>query len=500
MGKVLRLIFSRFTLVFLAIVLQVAAAIAVAYYLSSYYRVMSIVSTVVMIFTLLLIINRDMTCDAKLPWSILVSIVPIVGFLLYLMFSRNYASLSERKMFRLLPQMKFVEHHPNAPAKYLRQVEYLKSVGAPTFSETDTRYFSCGEQFLEDFLQELDKAQKFVFLEYFIVEEGKMLSSILEVLRRKIACGVEVRLLYDDVGSLTHVKRKFYKQMRKEGIWCAKFAPLRPMVSAVYNNRDHRKIAVIDGKVGYMSGLNIADEYINHTHPFGYWKDSAVKLSGNAVTSLCTMFLQMFDMAVKQREDFDKYLVRSETDDFADKGLVTPFGDGPNPLYPEQLARGVYLNLIDQALYDLYISTPYLIVDESVTESLRRAAMRGVNVNVIIPAIPDKKTVYAMTKQSCKKLIKAGVKIYSYTDGFIHAKNIVADGIAGVVGTINLDYRSFVHHYECGVYMYDTLAVRQMYEDLTETCKKSKLLDGSFRLKLWEKLVCMVTYVFRPML
>ena len=228
MGKVLRLIFSRFTLVFLAIVLQVAAAIAVAYYLSSYYRVMSIVSTVVMIFTLLLIINRDMTCDAKLPWSILVSIVPIVGFLLYLMFSRNYASLSERKMFRLLPQMKFVEHHPNAPAKYLRQVEYLKSVGAPTFSETDTRYFSCGEQFLEDFLQELDKAQKFVFLEYFIVEEGKMLSSILEVLRRKIACGVEVRLLYDDVGSLTHVKRKFYKQMRKEGIWCAKFAPLRP--------------------------------------------------------------------------------------------------------------------------------------------------------------------------------------------------------------------------------------------------------------------------------
>ena len=249
-----------------------------------------------------------------------------------------------------------------------------------------------------------------------------------------------------------------------------------------------------------MSGLNIADEYINHTHPFGYWKDSAVKLSGNAVTSLCTMFLQMFDMAVKQREDFDKYLVRSETDDFADKGLVTPFGDGPNPLYPEQLARGVYLNLIDQALYDLYISTPYLIVDESVTESLRRAAMRGVNVNVIIPAIPDKKTVYAMTKQSCKKLIKAGVKIYSYTDGFIHAKNIVADGIAGVVGTINLDYRSFVHHYECGVYMYDTQAVRQMYEDLTETCKKSKLLDGSFRLKLWEKLVCIVTYVFRPML
>ena len=500
MGKLLKIVFSRFTLIFLAIVLQVALAIAVTFYFSSYYRVATIVSTTMLVITLLLIINRDMSCEAKLPWSILVSIVPVVGFVLYLIFSRNNASLSQRKMFAKLPQIRFSDMHPSAPAKYLRQIEYLHKMGAPSFSDTDTVYFGCGELFLADLLEQLEKAEKFVFLEYFIVEEGKMTDSILQVLKRKVSCGVEVRLLYDDLGSLTHVGRTFYRKLQNKGIRCAKFATIRPVASAVYNNRDHRKIAVIDGKVGYIGGINLADEYINEKKLYGYWKDSAVRIVGNAVTTLCTMFLQMFDMATKKTEDFDRYLVFSHTEKFADKGIVAPFGDGPRPLYNEQIAKSVYLNLIDQAVYDLYISTPYLIADETVIDSLRRASLRGVNVNILIPSVPDKKTVYAMTKQSCKKLVDVGVKIYSYTDGFVHAKNIVADGIAGVCGTINLDYRSFVHHYECGVYMYDTAAVREMYADMVQTCQNSQLQITPPPLRLWEKLVCLVGNLFRPLL
>lgn len=513
MRKLFRFVFSRFTVIFLAIALQVAFFIATAVYLSEYYQVITIVSTVLMVFVLLSIFNRDMSVDAKLPWSILVALFPITGSVIYLFFSHNYASRAERKMFKKLPQLKLANRHPSAPAKYLGQLKYLYGMGAPTFTDTDTKYFGCGEDFFTDYLVELDKAEKFIFLEYFIVEHGKMFDTILEVLKRKIAEGVEVRLMYDDFGSLTKVKSSFRKKMNKLGIRCVRFARLKPLVSAVYNNRDHRKITVIDGKVGYVTGLNIADEYINYTHPYGYWKDSGVKMCGNAVSTLTTMFLQMFGMATKRTENIDKYLTDTteqaeateenehhETETAPIKGIVAPFGDGPRPIYQEQIAKNVYLNLIDQAVHDLYITTPYLIVDEAFCESLRRAAQRGVTVNILIPAKPDKRTVYAMTKQSCKKLMNAGVRIYKFTKGFVHAKSIVADGTAGVVGTINLDYRSFVHHYECGVYMYETDAVRELYLDVAETLSQSERQKTPPKLNIIEKLICALGSVLRPLM
>ncbi|MCM1289508.1 MAG: phospholipase D-like domain-containing protein [Corallococcus sp.] len=543
MRKLFRFVFSRFTVIFLAIALQVAAFIAVAVYYSEYFRVINIITAVLSVFVLLTIFNRDMSADAKLPWSILVALFPLTGSVIYFFFSHNYASRAERKMFRKLPQLKLAEKNPEAPPKYLGQLSYLRAMGAPAFTDTDTQYFGCGEYFFDDYLVELEKAQRFIFLEYFIVERGKMFDSIWEVLKRKVAEGVEVRLMYDDFGSLTKVKRTFCRKINKTGIRCVRFAKLKPFVSAVYNNRDHRKITVIDGKVGYMSGLNLADEYINRTHPYGYWKDSGVKLCGNAVSTLTTMFLQMFGMATKRTENFDKYLFedtvsaeindeRSEreavltepilpehtaneltqeeqterTDTTEEnnrsktKGVVAPFGDGPRPIYQEQIGKNVYLNLIDQAVHDLYITTPYLIVDEAFCESLRRAAQRGVTVNILIPAVPDKKTVYAMTKQSCKKLMNAGVRVYKFSRGFVHAKSIVADGTAGVVGTINLDYRSFVHHYECGVYMYETDAVRELYLDIAETLSQSERQNTPPKLKLWEKLVCAFGSVLRPLM
>lgn len=500
MRKFFRMLFSRLTLMILAILLQIAVAVAIANYSSSNYKIVSIVSNMIVVIVFLGIINRDMSSDTKLPWCILVAVFPIVGIVLYLTFSRNFVPQKDIRAFKQLPQTKLAEDKPVVPQKYAGQIEYLKNMGAPAFSQTDTQYFASGELFLVDFLTELDKAEKFVFMEYFIVEHGKMFDSILEVLKRKIAQGVEVRLLYDDFGSWSHTNRSFCSEMRKLGIKCERFAKIRPVASAIYNNRDHRKITVIDGKVGYMSGFNLADEYINHTHPFGYWKDSGVKLIGNAVSSLTTMFLQMFDMTTRKTENFEQYLLSCEKNGISDKGIVVPFGDGPRPIYKEQIARSVYLNLINQAETSLLVTTPYLITDDAVTDALRRAAQRGVNVCVVIPKIPDKKTVYAMTKQSCKKLVKSGVSVYTFTAGFIHAKSIVADGVAGVIGTINLDYRSLVHHYECGTYMYKTLAVRQLHDDLTAMISRCELQLNPPKLRLWEKIVCAFANIFRPML
>ena len=377
-------------------------------------------------------------------------------------------------------------------------------MGEFAFTATDTKYFDCGEKFFEDLIIELNKAEKFIFMEYFIVERGKMFDRILEVLLRKAKEGVEVRLMYDDVGSLPHIKHSFNRKISKMGIKCIRFGKLKPIVSAVYNNRDHRKITVIDGKTGYVGGINIADEYINETHPLGYWKDTAVRLKGAAVASLSLMYLQMFDMAQNATEPFEKYIYASFGDEQQEKtqdcGVVIPFGDGPKPIYRDYVARSVYLNIINQSQQDLYITTPYLIVDDAFVDALRRAALRGVNVNIIIPAVPDKKAVYCMTRQGCGKLVDAGVKIYSYTPGFIHAKGIVADGKVGVVGTINLDYRSFVHHYECGVFMYDAQAVTELQQDMFAVIAQSQPMLTNVKLRWWEKVVCVFANVFRPLL
>ncbi len=513
MKKFFRLFFSRVPLILLAIILQIGIAVVFTMYFRDYYFTIRVITTAVLVLVLLGIINRDMSAEGKLPWAIIVTLFPILGVILYFSFSRNYASHKERKLFAKLPQLKFANEHPQAPDKIAGQINYLKQVGAPCFSNAQTKFFKCGEEFLPDLLEELEKAHKFIFMEYFIVENGKMFDSILEILKRKVEEGVEVRLMYDYVGSSVHVGYSFFRKLKKSGINCVRFGKLKPIISAVYNNRDHRKITVIDGIVGYTGGINLADEYINETHPFGYWKDTAVKIVGESVSSLCVMFLQMFSMARNKTENFDKYIdackdkKRTEELNSAEnparlekQGIIVPFGDGPKPIYSEYIGRSVYINLINQSEKELCITTPYLIVDDEFTEALRRAAMRGVNVNIIIPAVPDKKSVYAMTKQGCAKLVKSGVKIYLYSKGFIHAKGIVSDGVAGVVGTINLDYRSFVHHYECGAYMFNTVALSELRADIMQVINESELLLEPPRLKLSEKFTCIFANLFRPML
>lgn len=328
-----------------------------------------------------------------------------------------------------------------------------------------------------------------------------MWDEIEHILERKVAEGVTVKVMYDDIGNLTHAKRGFWKELRAKGIECLRFNPLRPVLSAVHNNRDHRKITVIDGTVGFVGGVNFADDYINVTHTLGQWKDCAVMLRGEAVQPLTIMFLTAFDSQdVTRLENYDEFMPE-HYEYFDTDGIVQPFGDGPRPLYPTHVAENVILDMINGAKKYMYITTPYLIINYNLTSALCRAAMSGVDVRIVTPRIPDKKIVFWITRRNYKKLIRSGVRIYEYLPGFIHAKTYISDDIVGMVGTINMDYRSLVHHYECGVWMYDMpclVDIRRDIESVFTECEEMTL--ESARQSVPKRVVSAIGSLFAPML
>ena len=342
--------------------------------------------------------------------------------------------------------------------------------GFPIFDATNARYFSPGEQFVEPFLTELRKAQKYIFLEYFIVEEGVVWNSVLEILKEKAAQGVEVRLLYDDIGCFLTLPKNYAKQLEEYGIQCMTFNPFRPILSVMQNNRDHRKITSIDGKVAFTGGINLADEYANIIEKHGYWKDSAIMVEGKAAWSLTLMFLEMWQLCAKQKECFeDFYPWRNEACPITADGFVQPYAD--SPMDDENVGEHVYMQILNHAKDYVYITTPYLIVDDSMVSALCLAAKSGVDVRIITPHIWDKALIHMTTRSYYRELIRGGVKIYEYSRGFIHSKTFVSDDLTATVGTTNLDFRSLYLHFECGVWMSGNNTVLQVKEDFLNTMK-----------------------------
>ena len=319
-------------------------------------------------------------------------------------------------------------------------------------------------------LEELEKAEKFIFMEYFIIEEGYMWGRILEILTRKAKEGVEIRVMYDGMCEMFTLPVDYWKLLEKEGIKAKPFSPIRPIVSSHYNYRDHRKILVIDGKVAFNGGVNLADEYINRIERFGHWKDTAVMLKGAAVRSFTLMFLQMWYVGEKE-PDYENWLSETEPVPQA-KGYVMPFCD--SPLDEDKVGESVYMDLLNRATDYVHIMSPYLILDGELETALRFAAQRGVDVKLILPGIPDKKVAYSLAKTHYHSLTEAGVKVYEYTPGFVHAKVFVSDDSKAVVGTINLDYRSLYHHFECATYLYRTDCIPEIEEDFRQTLEKCR--------------------------
>ena len=368
------------------------------------------------------------------------------------------------------------------------------------FKEENQKYYPLGEDLCKDLIEDLKNARRFIFMEYFIIEEGKLWNEILEVLKEKSSQGIEVRIVYDDIGCMKTLPGDYFKKLRKMGIDATAFSFLKGGVDTEFNNRSHRKITVIDGVIGYTGGINLADEYINETVRFGHWKDGGIRITGECVHELTRLFLIDYGINVKHLPKA-KHDYFPETKKNNKNGYVIPFGDGPRPLYKREVSKCAIMNMLNSATNYAYITTPYLIIDNELCTCLENTALRGVDVKIILPHIPDKKFIHSMSRSFYPRLIDAGVEIYEYKEGFIHSKNYITDDEYAIVGTVNLDYRSLVHHFENAVWMYDCDVIVDIKTDFEKTLEKSIKMDKqSLKINIFKRFFRACVRVFAPLL
>ncbi|MEF2561677.1 MAG: cardiolipin synthase [Negativibacillus sp.] len=480
MKKFLRFITQRVVLTALLIVLQALLLFGIIWKLNNYFVYFYAASVLLSLLLTLRIINNKSNPAFKIAWLIPILLFPVLGGLVYLVFGsdrtgkyiRNKMGRIEKEMQDGISKANERSGIENMPPDVVNQSHYISnSAHCPPYKNTTVEYLPMGEVKFERMVQELKKAKRYIFMEYFIIQEGTMWNTILDVLEEKAKEGVDVRVIYDDMGCILTLPTGYEKTLREKGIQCQIFNPFIPILSSHFNTRDHRKICVIDGNVGFTGGINLADEYINGYEKHGHWKDTAILLKGEAVFSLTTMFLSMWDYLIKKEgEDYAAYYPDSW--DEQAQGIVQPFAD--NPLDDEAVGETVYLNLINKAKRYVYITTPYLILSNEMVTAMNTAAKSGVDVRIITPHVPDKWYVHAVSRSYYEMLVEAGVKIYEYTPGFVHAKTFVVDDEYAVVGTINLDYRSLYLHFECAAWMYKASCVTDVRDDFLKTQQMSQ--------------------------
>ncbi len=507
-----KLVFSRFGLVAISILAQFLWYGLVIYIASEYSVYINWTLRLISIFVVLFLIKHERHVTRALSWIIIVFIFPLFGGILYLAVGANlYMSprlknivTSRKNMLKYLKQDEAVFDEIKKGDKDVNsQLEYIsKFANYPVYfnRENAIEYYSLGDYCYPKMLEELKKAKKFIFLEYFIINtSGEVWNTILEILEQKVAEGVDVRVIYDDFGSIWTVPSSYYKTLEKKGIKCVAFNRLIPIVAFLMNNRDHRKALIVDGNVAFTGGMNLSDEYINKKERFGHWKDNGIMIRGEAVWNMTVMFLKNWNVYRTDDTDYEKYRPTKKLSSSKRDGFIVPYGD--NPLDSENVGEAVYLNIINQANKYVYIFTPYLIIDNEMISALTLASKRGIDVRIVTPFIPDKKLVNMMTKSYYQMLVNDGVKIYEYKPGFIHSKVFVCDDMVATVGTLNLDYRSLYLHFENGIFMYKCKAVQDVKEDCLETFKKSHLMTKKeCRPGLLKGVFQAVMRVFAPLL
>ena len=472
-----KLVFSRLLLILFLLFLQLLILMAGYRWLVQFrtaYNVFRVTFTAGMVIYLF---NCDMDYAAKLTWLAIISLFPIPGAILlwYTLNDIGHRTIMARVYQMIYDSKNKIRQNPAVLSR--RELilsgtddlcRYVNRSGCfPIYKNTEVTYFPSGEDKYEALLYELQKAKRFIFLEYFILGEGLMWGSILAILKEKADQGVDVRVMYDGMCEMSSLSFDYPDRMKKLGIRCKDFAPIRPVISTHYNYRDHRKILVIDNKVAFNGGINLSDEYINRVRRFGHWKDTAVMLRGEAVSSFTLMFLQMWNITERLPE-WDRFL-SIPSDPVQARGYVMPYGD--IPMDGDKVGENVYLDILYRAKTYVHIMTPYLILDGEMESALKYAAMRGVDVKIILPGIPDKPYAFAIAKTYYKALTEAGVKIYEYKPGFVHAKVFVSDSCKAVVGSVNLDYRSLYHHFECATYLYKTDCIPDIERDFQRTLR-----------------------------
>lgn len=512
-GKFLRIIFGRTAFVVLFLLVQFIVLLGAFQWLNDHVLYIYGGFTLLSAFVVLYIINKRQNPSYQLAWVIPVLVIPVFGAMFYLFVELQIGTrLIAKSLNAAIKETEpFLEQDPKTMARLSGEsrrashlAAYMKNYGGyPIYDKTYAEYFPLGDDMFPKLLEELRQARRYIFMEYFILEQGEMWDAVLEILKEKVKEGVEVRVMYDGMCCLTLLPYRYPRELEKLGIRCKMFSPVKPALSTYQNNRDHRKITVIDGHTAFTGGINIADEYINRRKRFGHWKDTAVMLKGKAVNSFLMMFLQMWNITEKNPEDYASYQKRPDyyyPPALNMDGYVMPYGD--SPLDDETVGQHVYMDILNEARYYVHIMTPYLILDSDMITALTFAAKRGIETIIIMPHIPDKLYAYLLARSYYKELLLAGVQIYEYTPGFIHAKVFSSDDEKAVVGSINLDYRSLYLHFECAVYLYRNQAVRSVEQDFQQTLEQCQqiTLEDCRQYPLLRSLAGKVLRLFAPLM
>lgn len=505
-----QMIYGRAAVILTLILLQLGFIIYGITMLQEYMLYIYGVSAILGVLAVIAVINEASSPEYQTAWILCILLLPMLGILLYIYVRAELGTRFLGKRLRKLhmqtseymeQDMEIISYMKSSRESNTKLSHFLfNELSYPTYGNTQMEYFPLGEHKFDSMVKELKKAKRFIFMEYFIVEEGLMWDTILEILEQKAQEGVEVRFMYDGMCSLNMLPFDYPAKLKAKGIQCKMFNPLKPVLSTVQNNRDHRKICVIDGRIAYTGGVNLADEYINEKERFGHWKDTAIMLRGDAVQSFTIMFLEMWNVNSRQPEYYERYLTPQTGGFNRVQGYAIPYGDSPYD--NEEVGREVYLHVLNHARDYVHIMTPYLILDYDIRNTMTRVAKSGVEVMIIMPHIPDKQYAFDLAKTYYKELLSAGVQIYEYTPGFMHAKVFVSDDDTATVGTINLDYRSLYLHYECGVFIYHNPVVYQIEKDFQQTlelCHKVTLTEVQHR-SLYTKLKGNLLRLFAPLM
>ena len=512
---IISLIFSRFFIIALLILIEIAIILVPLFFLNEHFPHFIVCLAIFTVIMLVYLFNSKMDSTAKLTWMFIIALFQVSGALMLLFTQTNagHRLVKERTEKMIADTKTMIPQDPQV-MKQLREedsytddlVTYLNRSGCfPAFAQTETTYFPSGEAKFAAMLEELAKAEEYIFMEYFIIEEGYMWGKLLDILTAKAKAGVDVRVMYDGMCDISNLPSNYCKLLEAEGIKAKKFAPIKPLLSSHYNYRDHRKICVIDGKVAFNGGVNLADEYINEIERFGYWKDTAVMLKGDAARSFTLMFLQMWNVEEKETDFTEAEAEAAAKANAAAEatnpsGYVIPYCDCP--LDEDKVGETVYMDILNRAGKYVHIMTPYLILDGELETALKYAGQRGIDVKLILPGIPDKKLAYSLAKGHYGALLDAGVEIYEFTPGFVHAKICVSDDEKGVVGTINFDYRSLYHHFECATYLYRTSSIADMERDFQETLAQCRQVtkESLREMETFYKIVGPIAKFIAPLL
>lgn len=507
-------IFTRTFAVVMLLLFQLAVIIAVPILVSIFdwspwvymiYLLGAVVTMVLSIIFIIKVIISQLDPEFKIPWLVLLFAIPGLGAVFYIIFRQRPLSKKKKKVLEACqaaykPYFEGKRNTECFDGAYDLPIDFLN--GATDFvphEDNKITYFKCGEEFFPDFIEKLKEAKEFIFMEFFIIHHGKEWGQIHEVLAQKAKEGVEVRLIYDDFGCLTTLTRSYIKELRKEGIKAYRFNKINAWISGTYNYRTHRKIAVIDHKYAYTGGMNLGDEYANDIKRFGYWKDTMIRIEGSAISNLIALFLQNYDLNRCEVSDYNKYL-EGDYPFFISSSTIFPFGTGPENVYAVRVGEQNFVNVIDSAKEYCYISTPYLIPSLDLISSIKRAAYKGIDIRIIIPGIPDKKAVWLVAKYNAEILIKAGAKVYFYTPGFNHMKTVLSDGRVAFVGTINMDYRSLVHHFECGATIMDGAVMKDIKEDFDTMLSQSTQLPMDYHITRGQRFLCSIMRLLMPLM